>query len=63
VGQFTLVLQSGKQIDAVAFTRTSDRIVYITADGNRRTIAASDLNSEATVRVNQERGTPLELPL
>jgi hypothetical protein len=63
VGQFTLVLQSGKQIEAVAFTRTSDRIVYITADGNRRTIAASDLNSEATVRVNQERGTPLELPL
>ena len=63
VGQFTLVLQSGKQIEAVAFTRTNDRIVYITADGSRHTIAVTNLNSEATVRINQERGTPLELPL
>ena len=38
-------------------------IVYITADGSRRTIAIADLNSDATVRVNEERGTPLQFPL
>jgi len=63
VGEFTLILQNGTQLQAVAFTRMKDRIVYITADGSRRTIAAADLNSDATVRVNEERGTPLQLPL
>jgi hypothetical protein len=41
----------------------NDQIVYITADGSRRTIAAADLDSDATVRINEERGTPLQLPL
>jgi hypothetical protein len=63
VGQFTLVLHDGKQIEAVAFTQTKDRIVYVTRDGSRRTIALSDLDAAATVRLNQERGTPLQLPL
>jgi hypothetical protein len=63
VGPFTLVLQNGKQLQAVAFTRMNDQIVYITADGSRRTIAAAELNSDATVRINEERGTPLQLPL
>ena len=62
VGQFTLVLQNGARVEAVAFTRMKDRIVYITADGSRRTLAAADLDSAATVRVNEERGTPLQLP-
>lgn len=63
VGQFTLVLLNGTQLQAVAFMRVNDRIVYITADGSRRTFAVTDLNSDATVRVNEERGTPLQLPL
>jgi hypothetical protein len=63
VGQFTLVLQNGTQIQAVAFTRTKDHIVYITSDGSRRTLAVADLDSDATVRVNEERGTMLQLPL
>jgi len=62
-GQFVLVLQNGTQLQAVAFTRMNDRIVYITTDGNRRTIAAADLNSDATMRINEERGTPLQLSL
>jgi hypothetical protein len=61
VGQFILVLQNGTQLEAVAFTRMKNLIVYITADGSRRTIAAADLNSDATVQINQERGTPLQL--
>lgn len=63
VGQFTLVLRNGTQIQAVAFTRLKDRIIYITADGSRRSIAASDLDSDATTRINEERGTALQLPL
>ena len=62
-GQFTLILQGGREIEALAFTRMTDKIVYITPEGNRRTINATDLDSEATIRVNQERGTPLQLPL
>ena len=63
VGQFTLVLQNGNQIQAVAFTRMNDRIIYVTNDGSRRTIALNEIDTNATIRLNQERGTPLELPL
>lgn len=63
VGQFTLVLRDGTKIQAVAFTRKSDTIVYITTDGSRRTLAVVDLDSAATQRVNQEHGTPLNLSL
>ena len=63
VGQFTLVLRDGTRIEAVAFTHKSDTIVYITTDGSRRTLAVADLDSAATQRVNQERGTPLNLSL
>jgi hypothetical protein len=62
-GQFTLILRNGTQIDAVAFTHLRDQIVYITADGTRHMLAASALDADATVRVNEERGTPLQLPL
>jgi len=63
VGEFTLILQNGTHLQAVAFTRVKDRIVYITTDGSRLTFAVTDLDSDATVRVNEERGTPLQLPL
>ena len=63
VGQFILVLRNGTRIQAVAFTSSKGNIVYITADGSRRMIAAADLDAETTVRVNEERGTPLQLPL
>jgi hypothetical protein len=63
VGQFILVLRNGTRIQAVAFTSANGNIVYITADGSRRTIALADLDSAATMRVNEERGTPLQLPL
>jgi hypothetical protein len=40
-----------------------DRIVYITRDGNRKSVLLSELDEDATVRLNQERGTPLQMPL
>lgn len=61
VSNFTLVLQSGKTIQAIAVTRSGDLFVYITADGARHTIEASLLNQAATERVNQDSGTQLTL--
>lgn len=62
-GEFTLILRSGQEIEAVAFTRVGDRIVYITLGGGRRAVAMHELDVDATVRLNQERGTPLQIPL
>src|ERR1700741_5424885 len=62
-GEFTLILRSGQEIEAVAFTRVNDRIVYITTGGGRRTVALREVDVDATVRLNQERGTPLQIPL
>jgi hypothetical protein len=60
-GEFTLVLRDGTKVDAVAFTRADGEIVYITPDGDRKTIDAAELDSAATERLNQERGMPLQL--
>jgi hypothetical protein len=62
-GEFTLILRNGQEIEAVAFTRVDDRIVYITIGGGRHTVAVRELDVDATVRLNQERGTPLQIPL
>lgn len=62
-GEFTLVLRNGEHIKALAFTHVKDKIIYITPDGNRKTIDAGDLDPDATVRLNQEKGSPLQLPL
>lgn len=62
-GELTLVLNDGTWIQAVAFTHSNDSIVYITAAGSRYTISANELDSDSTLRVNQERGTPLQSPL
>jgi hypothetical protein len=62
-GEFTLVLRDGSRIQAVAFTHINGKIVYITTDGLRHSLSDSELDSDATVRVNQERGTTLQLPL
>jgi hypothetical protein len=61
-GEFTLVLRNGRQLRAAAFTRQNDKIVYITPDGGRRSVALGELDSDATQRVNQERGVPIQLP-
>ena len=62
-GQFTLVLRDGTTIQAVAFTHSNGKIIYISTDGLRLTFADSLLDQDATVRLNLERGTALQLPL
>ncbi len=61
--QFVLVMRDGTQLQTEAFTRSANEIIYITPDGARRTIALSDLDKDATIRVNSERGTELQLSL
>jgi hypothetical protein len=60
-GQFVLVLRDGSRLEAVAFSRSENQVVYITTEGTRETLPLSGLDLEATVRVNEERGTPIEL--
>lgn len=60
-GQFELVLANRTVLEAVAFTRARDQIIYITPEGARQAVALSSVDIAATIRVNEEHGTPIEL--
>jgi hypothetical protein len=59
VGNFTIVLKDGEKIQAMAFTQLGSQIIYITPDGDRHTVAASDVNDTATQQLNQDSGKEL----
>jgi hypothetical protein len=59
----TLVLKNGSKIEAVAFTRQGNQIVYITGSGARSTVAVADVDAAATTKLNDDRGTPMNLSL
>ena len=61
-GEFVIVRQNGGLLFAVAFTQGADRITYVTKEGIRRGLAMADIDVDATVRMNEERGTPLQFP-
>jgi hypothetical protein len=63
VGEFVLIKRDGAQILAIGFTRQGDHIVYITQQGLRRSLPLIDLDPTATEQANDDRGTPLRLPL
>ena len=63
VGTLTLVLRDGSRLDVIAFTMTQGQVIYITPEGRRLSISAEIFDADATQRVNQERGTPMQLPL
>jgi hypothetical protein len=60
-GAFLLIFRDGSSEQAAAFTRSGDQVIFITPDGMRQTVPLSELDLDATQRVNQERGTPLQL--
>jgi len=60
-GEFVLIFRDGRSDQAAAFTKSGDQVVYITPDGTRHAVALSEIDIEETQRVNQERGTPLQL--
>lgn len=59
-GQFVLVLRDGSLLETVAFSRNENQVVYITTEGTRHVLPLSGLDLPATLRVNEERGTPLQ---
>ena len=63
VGELVLVRRDGEVILVVAFFAQRDRIVYVTRDGNRRSVPLAELDIESTLRMNEERGTMLRLPV
>jgi hypothetical protein len=63
VGTLTLVLRDGSRLEVVAFTMTQGQVIYITPEGRRLSISAGVFDADATQRVNQESGTPMQLPL
>jgi hypothetical protein len=60
---FLLVLKSGVMVSAVAFTRQGDELIYVTKEGNRRTMSVATIDSDATSKINAARGTPLKLSI
>jgi len=62
-GEFALVLKDGSNISAVAFTRQGDKLVYITRDGKRSTVSISNIDVDATTKLNDDRGTPIKLSI
>jgi len=61
-GEFVLVQRDGRLLFAVAFTAEPSRVIYVTKEGLRRSIALSQLDVDATLRLNEERGTTIQLP-
>lgn len=60
---FLLVLKNGVMVSAVAFTRKGDQLIYVTKEGNRRTMDMASIDADATSKVNAARGTPLKLEI
>ncbi len=63
VGEFVLVRRNGSIVFAVAFSAEGDHLTYITREGVRRSMALSELDGDATRRMNEERGTSIHLPV
>ena len=61
-GEFILVQRDGRLLFAVAFTSDPGRVVYITREGLRRSIPLDQLDVDTTVRMNEERGTSIQIP-
>jgi hypothetical protein len=62
IGNFVLVLRSGKTVDAAGFTVHGSLLVYIAPDGSRHTLPLDALDLPTTLERNAERGSFLSLP-
>jgi hypothetical protein len=61
-GEFVLVQRDGRLLFAAGFTAAPGRVVYVTKEGLRRSIALDQLDVEATLRMNEECGSSIQLP-
>lgn len=60
--EIVFIRRNGSLVFAIAYTASTDRITYVTRDGLRRTLLLTELDHDATVNFNEERGTSLRLP-
>jgi hypothetical protein len=60
--EYVLVRKDGGVIHMVAFSARDGRIIYITREGLRRSVALAELDREATILQNEERGAEVKLP-
>ena len=60
--EYVLVRKDGSVIHMVAFSARDARIIYVTREGLRRSVAVADLDAEATTLRNEERGAEVKLP-
>jgi hypothetical protein len=58
---FILVKRDGRVVFASAFSINATQLRYITPEGIRRTVFLSDLDVEATQRMNEENGAVIRL--
>jgi hypothetical protein len=63
LGELVLVRRDGTLVFVVAFSKQRDRIIYVTREGIRRSLPLAELDIEATLQMNEERGTTLHLPV
>jgi hypothetical protein len=61
-GEFVLVQRDGRLLFAVAFTAQPGHVVYVTKEGLRRSIALDQLDVDTTLRMNEERGSSIQIP-
>jgi hypothetical protein len=62
LGELVLIRRDGRVVFAVAYSIINSRLVYVTREGIRRSFPLAELDGEATVQMNEERGTSLRLP-
>ncbi len=61
--EYVLVRKDGRELFAVAFSARDGRVIYITREGLRRSVAVADLDADATTLRNEERGAEVKLPI
>ncbi|HEX2713168.1 MAG TPA: hypothetical protein VHM88_13295 [Candidatus Acidoferrales bacterium] len=62
-GEFVLVRLDGRLVFAVAFSTQGDLLTYVTREGLRRSLRLTELDIDATRRMNEGRGTTIHLPV
>jgi hypothetical protein len=54
LAELVLVRRDGREIGVVAWSRQGERVVYVTRQGQRRILAAAEIDFEATQRRNEQ---------
>ena len=62
IGNFILVRRDGRILFASVFSVVGSQLQYVSPEGIRRTLAMSDLDTDATQQMNEARGTTVQFP-